>query len=100
MKATLDTIKAKQEQAAALTAAFNNSLHIQTIWPDAFHNGQSCTLKTVVSMAPYPSRDYQVKRAALVRSDGVEYEITLEQYRTLSGGSFDLSKGFKRIVTD
>lgn len=96
----METIKAKQKQAAELADSLSKSLYVQSVWPEAFHGGQSCTLKTLVGMKAYPSRDYEVKRAFLVRSDGVEHEITLEQYQTLSGGDFDLSRGFKRTVTD
>lgn len=97
----MGNIKAKQKQAAALADSLVKSLKVKAIWSEAFDKGQTCTLKTVASMKPYPSRDYEVKRAYLVRSDNVEREITLQQYETLTTGSdFDLSQWFKKIVTE
>jgi hypothetical protein len=69
-------IDEKQQEGARLARALRSSLAVQQVWPEAFKDGQSCTRCT------YMKGD-KVSRRFLRRADGVEFELTREQYEAL-----------------
>lgn len=75
-------------KAAELQRKMNQGLAIMAVWPNAFKDGMTCVLKAARS----PETDSEARRrqsrgenpplryAYLVRSDGVEFKITHDQY--------------------
>lgn len=65
-------------EAANLAEKLSGSLRAQAVWPQAFDNGNSCTLMCH-TVWPH-AKPKNITRAYLKRSDGVEFPITTEQY--------------------
>ncbi len=85
-----DSIARKEARAAELARELAGSLRVRAVWPDAFANGCSVTLcatEVMRTMQQYradvkrnPDAHPPLKRAFFRRSDGVEFDITSDQF--------------------
>jgi len=79
--------KLHRQQADTLQQ-LNKSLHIRSIWPDAFLNGSRCTMRigtlTQHEWSRFITGKREIDTGYLVRiEDGEKHLLTPEQFRTL-----------------
>jgi len=87
----------QHREVGELYKKLDKSLRIQTLWPDAFADGQTCTPILIGFDFPRPapaasgSRKYpdpyhnvqKVKECYLERSDGVRWNLTTEEFMSI-----------------
>ena len=88
--AILAKLERLQDRQTALMQDLNKSLHIKSLWPEAFATGSPVSVRigthTCHEWDQFLIGKYEIGTAYLYRvdePDGVQHPITAEQFRTL-----------------
>ena len=90
----LAQIQAKRDECDALYRELDQSLEIKAMIPTAFDHG-SVRIKWFVGMAPYPSREREIKSGVLIDGNGVEHPLPADAAERLGVTAQDMKEEWK-----
>jgi hypothetical protein len=90
----LAEIKAMSAKRDELLTELDHALKIQEMIPTAFDNG-SVRIKWLVGMAPYPSRDQEIKGGTLIDGNGLEHPLPADAAERLGVTAQDMKEEWK-----
>jgi len=90
----LDEIKAMSAKRDGLLEELDHTLTIQDMIPTAFDHGR-VSIKWMVGMAPYPSRDQEIKGGVLIDGRGEAHPLPSDAAKRLGVTAQDMKEEWR-----